>query len=318
MSHYTFIVSENHQNIRADKYLSEMIPSVSRSKLQKLIEEGHLSVDGIIVTLNRFMLLEGQSIEITIPKAQEVKLEKSDIPLDIVYEDEYLAVINKPAGISVHPGSGISSGTIANALVAHFGANLANASDPVRPGIVHRLDKDTSGLMLIAKTDESHSILTEMLRERLISRRYLALVKGVPLHLAGTISTFYGVSKNDRKKMVVKRGGGKLAVTHFKVVEKYRDTLSLLECSLETGRTHQIRVHLAYKKHPIIGDPVYGTNVINLDTFDVDTQSAVRGLKRQFLHAYQLEFEHPITGEEVFLEANAPEDLNNILSLLSI
>lgn len=293
-----------------------MIPSISRSKLQKLIQDGHTKVGDEVITSNKWPLNIDDEVHISIPEVAPSTLEKNDIPLDIVFEDEHLAVINKPAGISVHPGSGISSGTIANALLAHFGTNLSNASDPVRPGIVHRLDKDTSGLMIIAKTDKAHLLLTDMLKERTISRKYLALVKGAPLHLAGTIQTHYGVSKNDRRRMVVKRGGDTIAITHYRVLEKFRNSLSLIECSLETGRTHQIRVHLSYKKHPIIGDMMYGERVINLDAFSEETQSLVRGLKRQFLHAYKLEFEHPITGEYLEFEAALPDDLQEVISIL--
>lgn len=313
------VVPEICQNTRIDKFLSDNLSDVSRTQIKKIMLSGLLTINDKPCLVPNTKVQSGDTLKISALPQQETHLKPFDFALDVVYEDEYLAVINKPAYISVHPGAGIKDSTIANALVARYGDQLSSIGESVRPGIVHRLDKDTSGLMIIAKTNKTHLRLSKMLADREIKRHYKALIYGSFVPPVGTITTFYGRSKRDPKMMTVKRSTGKVAVTHYSTIEVFADgKLSLIECTLETGRTHQIRVHMDFMKAPVVGDKTYGRsrnyNLINLD----DTSRAmIQEVDRQFLHAYKLEFIHPMTDELISLQKEVPVELQIILDSLN-
>lgn len=269
---------------------------LSRSQVKQFIDEGLVLVNGTTVKAG-YKLKAGDQVDISIPEPQEVDVLADNIPLDIVYEDDVLAVINKPKGLTVHPAAGNWNGTLVNALLHRF-QHLSRLGGPLRPGIVHRLDKDTSGLMLVAKTDDAHLFLAEQLKEHHIQRWYLALVHGNLKHDTGTIEAPIGRHPKDRKRMAVV-DGGREAVTHFTVQERFlRHTL--VECRLETGRTHQIRVHFSAIHHPIVGDPVYGSRGEQL------------GATSQMLHAYYLGFTHP-DGRWLEFQINPPVEFQEVL-----
>jgi 23S rRNA pseudouridine1911/1915/1917 synthase len=286
---------------RLDAWLSQELAEISRTYIQKLIEGGRVQVNGRTVPAN-YKVKAGDVLTVLIPApaALEVKAEK--IPLDIIYEDQDVLVINKPQGMVVHPAHGNYEGTLVNALLAHC-PDLSGIGGVSRPGIVHRIDKDTSGLLMVAKNDLAHQGLTEQIKEHSVIRRYLALVHGQIQEPAGRIETPVGRHPHDRKKMAVVVMGGKLAITHYRVLERFRD-YTLIEARLETGRTHQIRVHLAYLGHPVAGDPVYGYRRPHL------------GLTGQALHAGVLGFKHPRTGEELLFSVPAPPYFQQILEEL--
>lgn len=284
-------VEEN--NIRIDKYLKDKL-DLSRSKIQKLIEEEKILVNGESVSNNYKVTLD-DLITINDKLDYTIKLIGEDLPLDIVYEDEYLLVINKASGMVTHPAPGNYTGTLVNALIGKY--QLSN--DEIRPGIVHRLDKDTSGLMVVAKTDKVHELLAEMIKDRKVKRTYLALVEGTFNHETGTIDAPIGRDDKNREKMMVTDINAKEAITHFKVLKRYNNA-TLIECNLETGRTHQIRVHLSYINHPVVNDSVYGKKIDNNDF-------------GQLLHSTKIEFIHPITKELIKLEKDAPKEFYELL-----
>lgn len=284
-----FRVEEN-SNERIDKYLTSQLKDFSRSKVQQLISEGLVLVNEEVVKAN-YKVEAGDAVTVTIPEPEEIDMKSENIPLNIVYEDEDIVVVNKSQGMVVHPGAGNPDGTLVNALLYHID-DLSGINGEIRPGIVHRLDKDTSGILIVAKNDEAHVKLSEQLQDRSVKRKYYALVHGVLPHEHGTIDAPIGRDPKDRQKFTVIRDG-KEAISHFKVLERFKD-YSLLEVSLETGRTHQIRVHLNYIEHPVAGDKIYGP------------RKSLEG-KGQFLHARRLEFIHPRTGETMSFEAELPE-----------
>lgn len=315
----TIVVSEIYKNTRLDKFISSMFADISRTQLQKSIKASLVKLNGEVCTNCKHLVEENDEITVDLsPIKKESNMQPYDLDLEAVFEDEHLAIINKPPYISVHPGAGNLNCTIANALIAKYGSALSDVADPSRPGIVHRLDKDTSGLMIIAKTNAAHLLLSSMLAEREIRRYYIALVYGSFSPFSGTITTFYGRSKRDPKKMCVKRHGRKIAITHYKALETFNnETLSLVECKLETGRTHQIRVHMEYAKKPVVGDQTYGRSLNhNLSLLSDDAKLGIKNLKRQFLHAYKLEFTHPITEEEISIESTLPNDLSTVINAL--
>jgi 23S rRNA pseudouridine1911/1915/1917 synthase len=294
---------------RLDKTIADQCPELSRSRLKGLILEGFVVVDGMVITDVSAKVKGGESIEITIPPVEQGDPKPENIPLDIVYEDEDLLVINKQAGLVVHPAPGNWQGTLVNALLYHCGDSLSGIGGVKRPGIVHRLDKETSGLMVVAKTDKAHQGLTSQFADRSLSRKYLALVWGLPKTMAGLIETKMGRSKTNRKKMAVQREVGKDAITHYKVNEIFGLSAALIECQLETGRTHQIRVHMSHLGHPVIGDIIYGKRPRHISQAFESEVLRLLPPERHMLHAYHIEFIHPVSGEEMDFEVDQPKDM---------
>jgi len=287
------IVDQELSDIRLDKYLTSVLET-SRSKIQKLIEDNNIEVNEKIVKNSHIVRVDDE-IKVLDYEEESTDVIPENIPLDIKYEDEYLLVVNKPSGMVVHPSIGHYKNTLVNALMYH--TNLSN--NGIRPGIVHRIDKDTSGLLLVAKNDEVHAILSDEISKKNVKRKYIALVDGVINNETGTIDAPIGRDMFDRKKMSVTDSNSKEAVTHFKVLERYK-TATLIECILETGRTHQIRVHMNYIGHPIINDPAYGKGK-SFDEFG------------QMLHARVIEFNHPITKEYMEFTCEPPKEFYDIL-----
>lgn len=281
--------------LRIDLFLAREI-EYSRSKLSKLIKEGKVLVNGKVIS-SSFKVKEGDIVWLDDVQDEEIDVTPEEMDLDIVYEDDYLAVINKKSGIVVHPAVGNYSHTLVNGLMYHF--NNISKEGTIRPGIVHRLDKDTSGLMVVAKNDLVHDKLSNMIKEKQVERKYLALVWGTIKHEKGTIDAPIGRDLNNRQKYTVTDINSKDSVTHFKVLERFKD-VTLIECKLDTGRTHQIRVHMEYIGHPIVNDPVYGKRKI-INDFG------------QMLHSKSIRFVHPVTLEELFFEVDPPGEFNQIL-----
>jgi 23S rRNA pseudouridine1911/1915/1917 synthase len=301
---------------RLDKVLS-LSPeyNISRSQLQRLIKTGHVTVNQDKIEDISHEVRSGDSVHIEVLMAQSEHIEAKNIPLNVVYEDEYLIVINKPAGLTVHPGAGNHNDTLVNALVHHYKNNLSVIGGEERAGIVHRLDRNTSGLLVIAKDDITHAKLSEQLQERDVKRKYWALIWNCPYKLSGSIVANIDRHKRYRTRMAVSLSGGKHAVTHYKLLKTfYNKKIALLECSLDTGRTHQIRVHLSYKKWPIVGDPDYCNVQVSNSSLPDDIKQAIDKLKRQALHAINLAFTHPITQKPLDLVSELPEDISDILT----
>ncbi|MEK9742210.1 MAG: RluA family pseudouridine synthase, partial [Pelagibacteraceae bacterium] len=269
---YNFTVSEDQQSKRVDQFIVEELPSFSRTKIAKLVKEGALLINGKAVTDNSKKVASGDEIELLVPEAVATDIKPQKIPLDIVYEDDDLLVINKPIGMVVHPGAGNPDKTLVNALLHHCKGNLSGINGELRPGIVHRIDKDTSGLLVVAKNDMAHNNLAKQFEEHSIQRTYLAFVWGMMKPIHGRIETFIGRSKYNRQKMSADVASGKDAITNYKTLEIFKGKnipdISLIECKLETGRTHQIRVHLAHKKNPILGDQMYGSKMRKIRDID--------------------------------------------------
>lgn len=301
---------------RLDKTIADLCPELSRSRIKNLILEGFVVLDGVVVTDVSSKVKGGEVAEITIPPLDEGDPQPENIPIDIVYEDDDLLVINKQAGLVVHPAPGNWQGTLVNALLFHCGDTLSGIGGVKRPGIVHRLDKETSGLMVVAKTDRAHQGLTAQFADRSLSRSYLAMVWGLPKSMAGLIETMMGRSKTNRKKMAVQKESGKEAITYYQVQEVYGLTAAMIECKLETGRTHQIRVHMSHLGHPVIGDIIYGKRPRHIS--QAFEQEVLRLLPedRHLLHAYHIEFIHPVTGEEMEFEVDLPEDMAKLQDFL--
>lgn len=289
---------------RIDKFLSCRLEEVSRSYIQKLIKEGHVSVNGKPVKAN-YKLGADDEICLEIPEAKEPDILPEDIPLDILYEDQDILVVNKPKGMVVHPAAGHYSGTLVNALMYHCKDSLSGINGVMRPGIVHRIDMDTTGSLLVCKNDEAHRILAEQLKEHTIRREYHAIVYGNLKDDAGTIDAPIGRHPVDRKKMSINHKNGKRAVTHYEVLERFGN-FTYIRCRLETGRTHQIRVHMASLHHPLLGDEVYGPS----------SKPPFSGLKGQVLHAKILGIHHPSTGEYMEFDAPLPQYFVDLLQKL--
>ena len=287
----------NKDNIRIDIYLSEEL-DLSRSKVQKLIKDNKILVNGNPIN-NSYKTKLDDEIEVLSDLDYTITIEGEDIPLDIRYEDDYLLVINKPSGMVVHPAPGNYKGTLVNALIGRY--NLSGI-DNMRPGIVHRIDKDTSGLMVVAKDDKTHELLSEMIKNKEVERIYVALVDGVIMHETGTIDAPIGRDPNNREKMIVTDINSKDAITHFRVLKRFSNQ-TLIECRLETGRTHQIRVHMNYIGYPIYNDPVYGKS----------KKTTPFG---QFLHSKSIRFIHPITKKEIYIESEVPKEFSNYLKIV--
>lgn len=285
------------EKLRIDKYLINEL-EYSRSKIQRMIDKEFILVNNKTIK-NSYTLHIGDEITINEKYNEDIDVTPEDIPLDIYYEDEYLLVVNKPSGMVVHPAAGNQDKTLVNALMFHCNNNLSTLNGEVRPGIVHRIDKDTSGLLLVAKTDEVHANLSEQIANKTVTRKYIALVQGIINEDTATIDAPIGRDANNRKKMAVTDINSKDAVTHLRVLERYNKA-TLIECKLETGRTHQIRVHLNYIGHPLVNDPVYGYKKMDDETFG------------QMLHAKTIGFIHPITKEYLEFTSNPPKRFEEI------
>ena len=313
---YTVPVPEDKTGMRLDRFLADELPEFSRSRLKALILEGHVSAYGKTET-NSSAKVKGGPYLVYVPAATSALPEAQEIPLDVVFEDEHLIVINKPAGLVVHPAAGNLDGTLVNALLAHCGDSLSGIGGVLRPGIVHRLDKDTSGLMVAAKTDQAHRHLSAQFAEHSLERAYMAVVWGTPVPRNGKVEGNIGRSSANRKKMAVVTRGGKTALTHYQVDRVVGGGASLVECRLSTGRTHQIRVHMADIGHPVVGDPLYGGgNSKRLRLADSQIRDAIQRFKHQALHAYILGFTHPFTEEVLRFEAEIPNKINLLMSNL--
>jgi len=316
-----------HDGLRLDRFLSERLPELSRTRVQSLIKQGHVSSRGATIVDAKYRVKPGERFALDLPPAAAPVPRAEAIPLNLVYEDDALIVIDKPAGLVVHPGAGHAAGTLVNALIAHCGESLSGIGGVARPGIVHRLDKDTSGLLVVAKTDQAHRALSEQFadhgREGELERGYLALVWGTPQRPHGTIDAPIGRHKTSRTKMAIipVSRGGRDAVTHYQVVATFghgpEPVASLLECTLETGRTHQVRVHLASLGTPLIGDPVYGQGFKSkLRKLPEKVQEKLASFNRQALHAASLSFVHPVTGTLLEFNSPLPEDFAMIVEAL--
>ena len=329
----TLLVTAAEAGARLDKALALLASEISRARLQQVIKEGGVRLNGAVVSDSSRKVAEGDSLALVMPEAKPAAPVGQDIPLDVVFEDEFLIVIDKPAGLVVHPAGGHEDGTLVNALIAHCGESLSGIGGVRRPGIVHRLDKDTSGLLVVAKTDKAHQGLAKQFadhgRTGPLERAYLALVWGAPRRQNGTIEAALERSNRNREKMqVVGEGRGREAITHFSLLERYPPLLrgqeeteplaSLIECRLETGRTHQIRVHMTHLGHPLLGDQLYGSGfATKAARLPEPARDALIALGRQALHAALLGFEHPVTGEELHFESEPPADFAKLQSELA-
>lgn len=302
MRNEVFKVSPDDAEKRLDVWLTAALKDFSRSYVEKLIQDGNAAVNGKKVK-SGYKLKAGDNIEVDIPEPKPLEVKAEEIELDVIHEDEDIIVINKPRGMVVHPAAGNYTGTLVNALLRHCGGSLSDINGVIRPGIVHRIDKDTSGVLVIAKNNRSHKILSDMLKEHDINRIYIAVAEGIITADRGTVDAPIGRHPVDRKKMAVNLKNGRRAVTHFKVLERFADT-TLLELRLETGRTHQIRVHMSYIGHPLVGDNVYGRKKQKYD------------FEGQALHAGTLGFIHPGTGEYVEYKAEPPEEFERLIERL--
>ena len=295
-----FIIEENEAGKRLDSVLSTLLPDISRSFIQKLFDEEAVFINGQLCSSKKHKAKEGDCVEIEIPQPKELVVEAEDIPIDIVYEDDDLLVVNKKRGMVVHPAPGNYTGTLVNALMFHCGDRLSSINGVIRPGIVHRIDKDTSGLLVIAKNDRAHESLSSQLAEHSITRKYQALVYNNFSNDEGTVDKPIGRDPKNRFKRAVTPLNSKKAVTHYRVLERF-GRYTLIEAQLETGRTHQIRVHMSYIKHPLVGDPLYGP------------QNPKIKADGQLLHAKVLGFVHPASGEYMEFDSELPEYFTNVL-----
>lgn len=312
-------VGEAEVGLRADKFLGQVCSEFSRSRLQKMISDEDVFLNGDVLTAGSYRVVLGDVLSVRVSDPEPSEPVAEDIPLDVVYEDDDVIVINKPAGLVVHPGAGNWSGTLVNALLYHCGRSLSGIGGVIRPGIVHRLDKDTSGLMVVAKNDHAHHFLSEQFADRTLSRVYHALVFGVPVPLKGSVDRSIGRHRHNRLKMSVMSNSPKEARTNYHVLESFGEAFSLVECKLDTGRTHQIRVHMEALGHPVIGDPLYFVQPTALkskmhnNSYSSDIIDLIFSLDRQMLHAKALRFVHPITQKEMSFEVNVPDDFSNVL-----
>ena len=296
-----FIIDENNNQIRLDTAISNLITDVSRTMIKKLLDDGKIIVNGKQEKPS-YKTTIGDVIIVDIPEAKETKIEPQDIYVPVIYEDNDIIVVNKPKGMVVHPANGNMDGTLVNAILSMCKGSLSGIGGEIRPGIVHRLDKDTSGLLIVAKNDKAHLSMSKQIQERKVTKKYIALVRGVIGEDEATIDMPISRSTKDRKKMAVNKDG-KNAVTHFKVIKRF-GKYTLLDIKIDTGRTHQIRVHMAEIGHPVVGDSVYSNGKNEF------------GVEGQMLHAKCLEFNHPITGKALKLEAPLPEYFEEVIKKL--
>jgi 23S rRNA pseudouridine1911/1915/1917 synthase len=300
---------------RLDKACATAFPAISRSRLKALIEDGFVAVDGGTLTDPSAKVKPGQTLHVAPPPPADADPEPEEIPLAVVYEDADLLVLDKPPGMVVHPAAGNYSGTLVNALLAHCGEGLSGIGGVRRPGIVHRIDKDTSGLMVVAKSDAAHVGLSEQFAAHTLDRAYYALVWGMVMPESGEYEGNIGRSSRDRKKMAVVSSGGKHALTRYKVVERFGRIATLIECRLATGRTHQIRVHCAENGHPLVGDPLYGRKAHpGVIGFPDNLKGFINRFDRQALHAWRIGFNHPISKDFLVFSSALPDDMTALLA----
>jgi len=315
-----FIVEENENNLRVDVLINKRQESISRTRIKNLILKEKLKVNNEIIQSPSKRIITGDRLSLHIPEPEVVSLKPYDFKLEIIYEDEDLLIINKPAGIIMHPGAGNYDKTVVNALMHYNKDSLSTIGDELRPGIVHRIDKNTSGLVVIAKNNETHENLSKQFSDHTITRVYQLLIWGKLRPSSGKIDTLIARSSKNRQLMEVSRSKGKQAITNYKTIEVFENdktpTLSLVECKLETGRTHQIRVHMTYMGNSIVGDDKYKKKYKKLKNIDMGLESLISKLDRQFLHAKTLGFIHPKTNEEMIFSSILPQELNNLLKML--
>lgn len=308
----TLFVNFDHHNKRLDAFISECL-ELSRERVKRLIQDDQVQLKGGAIMNKPAQKVETDTyIEVTIPPAESSDITPEDIPLDVLFEDDQVIVVDKPYGLTVHPAAGTPRGTLVNALLFHCRDNLSGIGGVERPGIVHRLDKDTSGVIVVAKTDEAHQSLTEQFKNHTTNRRYATLVYGTLPCSEGVITGNIGRHPKDRKKMTVLQSGGKEAVTTFRVLKEFNEEISLVQLKLRTGRTHQIRVHLTNEGYPIVGDPVYG-KAKHLKNTPPEAEFLIKQTERQLLHAFFLAFDHPVSGERLTFQSPLPEDMTDIL-----
>jgi len=302
------VIPENYTGKRVDIAISDLLPSITRVQIKRLIEENNILINNLPVKPSK-KLIGGETARINYTEPEEIKLSPENIDIDFLYEDVDLVVLNKPAGISVHPGAGIKSGTLVNALL-HKCKDLSGIGGKIRPGIVHRLDKDTSGIMVVAKNDMSHNFLVEQFKTRNIKKKYIALLEGNIKEKAGTISLPIGRHRTNRIKFSSNSNSTKTAITKWLLIKNYK-AVSLVEVEPYTGRTHQIRVHFSEIGYPILGDKLYGHKIQ-----DSLIKGVSKELNRQALHAFSLSFDHPRDRKELYFEAPIPEDMDNVINIL--
>jgi 23S rRNA pseudouridine1911/1915/1917 synthase len=327
-THHELTVAADEASVRLDKYLSTHLPDISRSRLRALIEAGQVSQDGATLSEPSHRVKPGAVFRVDVPPAEPAAPEAEDIALTVVFEDAHVIVIDKPAGLVVHPAAGHATGTLVNALIAHCGESLSGIGGVKRPGIVHRLDKDTSGLLVVAKTDAAHKSLSEQFaahgRDGRLHRAYLAIVWGLPRPKAGRIEAVLGRKATNRTKMAVMRREeeGRQSITHYEVIaglpkSAAKPLASLVRCTLETGRTHQVRVHMAHIGHPLLGDATYGAGFLSSTRkLPPAAQDALEVLNRQALHAAELSFEHPRSAKMMRFKSPLPNDIATLLAAL--
>ncbi len=315
-----FIVEENENNLRVDVLVNKREKLISRTRIKNLILKEKLKLNDEILKSPSKKVVIGDKINLSIPKPEQASLKPYNFKLAIIYEDNDLLIIDKPAGIIMHPGAGNYDKTIVNALIYYDKDSLSNIGDELRPGIVHRIDKNTSGLVVIAKNNETHENLSKQFSEHTIVREYQLLIWGKLRPSSGKIETYIARSSRNRQLMEVSRSKGKRAITNYKTIEIFENeripTLSLVECRLETGRTHQIRVHMNFKGNSLVGDDKYKKKYKKLKNVNLDIQNSIKKLDRQFLHAKTLGFIHPKTNKKMIFSSNLPQELNNVLKML--
>lgn len=313
-----FKYNQANRKIRLDKFLSSVMPEHSRKFIQNLINDGCVSCGDNIVNSCSYILKSFHDIKVIIPDAKPCLMTPKTISLNVAFEDEHMLIVDKPAGMTVHPGAGNHDDTLANALMAHCGDSLSGIGGVMRPGIVHRIDKDTSGLLVVAKNDNAHINLSKQIADRTAKRQYLAICWSVPKIHEGVIETNIGRNPNNRKKMAVLPTGGKHATTFYKVEKILNNNIaSLVSCKLQTGRTHQIRVHMAHIGNPLVGDQTYCTYRKTINNLADNIQQTIKDFNRQALHSHILGINHPVSGEYIEKTSKLPNDMENLLNVLS-
>ena len=317
---FNMIVPPNFNGFRIDKFLQLQINEISRTRLQALIQENHVKINNIVINNSSKKIKEEDKIQINFPPPKKTLIKANKINLDILYDDEDLIVINKSPGVVVHPGAGNYEGTIVNGLLYRYKKNLSNVGGKLRPGIVHRIDKDTSGVIVVAKNDNAHINLSKQFSDHSIKRVYEALVWGVLKPQSGKINEKISRSVKNRQLMSVRKDKGKIAITNYRTLKIFQNLnlpkISLIECQLETGRTHQIRVHMNFKGNSILGDKSYGKSKRKFRKINPDIEKKINNYNRQALHAKSLGFIHPVTKKEMFFEAERPKDLDMLIKSL--